>query len=85
MNDRLKPELRELAVKIATSYARSNTVTVEALPSVIVMAYQALEACIAPPPPPPAETPKRGRRGGKGVAKAAVRGRGKSAGRQSVS
>ncbi|WP_148294083.1 hypothetical protein [Azospirillum sp. B4] len=81
MNDRLKPELRELAVKIATSYARSNSVSVEALPSVIVMAYQALEACIAPPPPPPPEPPKRGRRGAKAPTKSAGRGRGKSAGR----
>ncbi|MDE1146130.1 MAG: hypothetical protein PW843_05825 [Azospirillaceae bacterium] len=79
MNDRLKPELRELAVKIATSYARSNPVSVEALPSVIVMAYQGLEACIAPPPPPPPEPPKRGRRGK--AAKTPARGRGKAAAR----
>ncbi|MDZ5649780.1 hypothetical protein [Nitrospirillum sp. BR 11828] len=75
MNDRLRPELRELAVKIATSYARSNPVSVEALPSVIVLAYQGLEACIAPPPPPPPEPVKRGRRTAKAAAKPRGRGR----------
>ncbi|TWB43912.1 hypothetical protein FBZ90_104300 [Nitrospirillum pindoramense] len=75
MNDRLRPELRELAVKIATSYARSNPVSVEALPSVIVLAYQGLEACVAPPPPPPPEPVKRGRRTTKAVVKPRGRGR----------
>jgi len=61
-----RPELRELAVKIAMSYARSHPTPVDVLPSVIKLAYSGLLSCASREPSPqqgPAlHPPGRGRK-----------------------
>ncbi|WP_114393631.1 hypothetical protein [Oleisolibacter albus] len=59
-------ELRELAVKIATSYTQANPVSVETLSAVIQSAYRGLLACTRPPGPAAVEKTPRGRSTGAG-------------------
>ncbi|MBJ7416969.1 MAG: hypothetical protein JHC88_16210 [Niveispirillum sp.] len=56
-------ELRLLAAKIATAYIQANPQAPDQLTSVIRLAYQGLQRCIAPPPPAAPEPKKRRRRG----------------------
>lgn len=56
----LDSELRFLAAKIATAYARANTIAAAELPGLIRMAYGSLLTCARPKPPPP-QKPQRGR------------------------
>ncbi len=51
-------ELRFLAAKIATSYARANPLAPAELPAVIRLAYSGLLTCANPPTPAP-EKPGR--------------------------
>ncbi|MDG5495239.1 hypothetical protein [Niveispirillum sp. BGYR6] len=62
MSDVSSPALYALAAKIATSYARTHTVPVDALPGVIQQAFQGLARCMQPvaaAPVPAKKTPGR--------------------------
>jgi predicted transcriptional regulator len=60
MSDVPSPAIYALAAKIATSYARTNAVALDALPGVIQQAFQGLMNCTKPATP--TEAPKKGRR-----------------------
>lgn len=50
MSEQPVPGLRELAVKIATSYTRANATSVDSLPGLIQSAYHGLLACTVAKP-----------------------------------
>ncbi len=58
MSDLSSPALYALAAKIATSYARANSVPVDVLPSVIQQAFQGLVSCTRPASTAPAPSKK---------------------------
>ncbi|HYE51986.1 MAG TPA: hypothetical protein VEB20_20495 [Azospirillaceae bacterium] len=66
MADQTIPDIRQLAVQIATSYTRANPTSIDTLPTIIQLAYRGLASCIRPPEPPAPEKPAtRGRRPGR--------------------
>ncbi|QJE72369.1 hypothetical protein HHL28_03990 [Aerophototrophica crusticola] len=62
MSEQPVPGLRELAVKIATSYTRANPTSVDSLPGIIQSAYRGLLACTLPPAAPTTAKSIRGPR-----------------------
>lgn len=65
MSEQPVPGLRELAVKIATSYTRANPTSVDSLPGIIQSAYRGLLACTLPPAAPSTAKSIRGPQDGK--------------------
>ena len=60
MTHDMTSELRELAAMITSSYAKTNSVSAEAVPQVLEQSFRALQACLLPPPPPaPSAKPAR--------------------------